>query len=125
MTRLPPALVRTLAAALVAAPALVPAAPRPAAAQAPPAAEAPIPAPKPLPPRDPVAAYRFRPPPAVLPSTPPAVERQRALDYRRDLSDALRERERLDALGGADIEDRRRTLEMRGERDRIDRLLGR
>jgi hypothetical protein len=121
MNRLVPA----LAAAFLAAPALLPAAPRPAAAQAPPAAEVPIPTPKPIPPRDPTAAYRFRPPPAALPSGPPAVERQRALDYRRDLSDALRERERIDALGGADIEDRRRTLELRGERDRIDRLLGR
>jgi len=124
MNRLVPA----LAAALLAAPALV-GPPPPAAAQArpaaPSAAEVLIPAPKPVPPRDPIAAYRFRPPPVVLPSAPPAVERQRALDYRRDLADTLRERERLDALGGADIEDRRRTLELRGERDRIDRLLGR
>lgn len=67
-----------------------------------------------------IAPYLFAPPPEKL----DPVERGRAELQRDRLEEALRSLDRRDALGELDSFGRRDRLELRGESQRFDRLLG-
>lgn len=66
-----------------------------------------------------IKPYRFSPPPDTLSPR----DEDRALIYRQDLDRDIRRLEQGSLGGTPDLRDRRRLIEKRSERDRVDRIL--
>jgi len=74
-------------------------------------------------PRDPGVPNRLLSPSPLADPSP--LDRQNALNARRDLQDALRQYDQIDRSGQGTIDDRRRMLDLQGQVDGLDRSLGR